>query len=91
MWSVLCRADVAIFERDVMSWLDSLEPGDQTDVDIDVLERSIDRIIEKKETINPQLSVNNFKALHKIVRANKLEVKGMEKRDIFRKYDGHEL
>ena len=91
MWSVLCRADVATFERDVMSWLDSLEPGDQTDVDIDVLERAIDRIIEKKETINPQLSVNNFKALHKIVRANKLEVKGMEKRDIFRKYDGHEL
>ena len=91
MWSVLCRTDVATFEGDVMSWLDSLGPEDQTDVDIDVLERSIDRIVEKKETINPQLSVNNFKALQKTVRANKLEVKGMEKRDIFRKYDGHEL
>ena len=87
MWSVLCRTDVATFEGDVMSWLDSLSTKDQEDVDTEKLEGAIDAIVKNEKTINQKLNTGNFQALRKFLKnakASQLREKIMKKIDVFR-------
>ena len=87
MWSVLCTTDVATFEDDVMSWLDSLSTKDQEDVDTEKLEEAIDAIIKNKKTINQKLNTSNFQALRKFLnnfKASKPRDKIKKKIDVFR-------
>ena len=87
MWSVLCRTDVATFEGDVMSWLDSLSTKDQEDVDTEKLEEAIDAIVKNEKTINQKLNTSNFQALRKLLKnakASQLREKIMKKIDVFR-------
>ena len=87
MWSVLCRTDVATFEGDVMSWLDSLSTKDQEDVDTEKLEGAIDAIVKNEKSINQKLNTSNFQALRKILKnakASQPREKIMKKIDVFR-------
>ena len=87
MWSVLCRTDVATFEGDVMSWLDSLSTKDQEDVDTEKLEGAIDAIVKNEKSINQKLNASNFQALRKFLKnakASQLREKIMKKIDVFR-------
>ena len=87
MWSVLCRTDVATFEGDVMSWLDSLSTKDQEDVDTEKLEGAIDAIVKNEKSINQKLNTSNFQALRKFLKnakASQLREKIMKKIDVFR-------
>ena len=87
MWSVLCRTDVATFEGDVMSWLDSLSTKDQEDVDTEKLEGAIDAIVKNEKSINQKLNTSNFQALRKFLKnaeASQPREKFMKKIDVFR-------